>query len=127
MVLEQSAQLRTENPRIELVVLSVAHILASGLKSDVLPPYAVAVTAVVARFEVGRDAGVQVAQRSKFAAKPHFLTVDFGKPPALTIIRPQYMSRIVESAVEGRVSTHVQALIQGHISQLVKDRVHVSG
>ena len=108
-------------------MLSVEHIFSSGLKFDVLPPNAATVTAIVARFEVGGDVRVSVAQRGNLATEPNLATVPVRKPPALTIIRPQYMSRIFESAVEGRVSTHVQALIQGHISQLVKDRVHVSG
>ena len=112
---------------MELVVLPVAHIFASGLKSDVLPPNAVAVTAIVARFEVVGDVRVLVAQRGNLATEPNLPTVPVRKPPALTIIRPQEMRRIFKSAVEGRVSTHVQALVQGHSSQLLKDRVHVYG
>ena len=45
-----------------LVVLSVEHIFASALKSVVLPPNTVAVAAVVARFQVGRDMSTPVLE-----------------------------------------------------------------
>jgi hypothetical protein len=113
------------------VVLSVKYIFASALKSVVLPPNAVAVAAIVARFQVGGDLPTPmpqpVPQPSKLAAKPHLLTIDFREPSAIAVMRPQHTSRIFESAVQIRVSTHVHALVQGHGSQLVHDRGHVDG
>ena len=47
---KQGTQFRAKDSRVELMVLSVAHIFAFGLKSDVLPPDTVAVAAIVAPF-----------------------------------------------------------------------------
>ena len=45
---EQSAQLRAKGSRMELMVLSVEHIRAFGLESDVLPAHTIFVAAIVA-------------------------------------------------------------------------------
>lgn len=83
---KQGTHLRAKDSRVELVVLPVAHIFASGLKSDVLPPDTVTVAAVVAPF-VGRGVRLTaVSQTCKLATKPEYLTIDFCKPPALTVM-----------------------------------------
>ena len=52
------------------MVLSVEHILVSGLKSDVLPAHTAFVTAVVAGFEAGGDGCTTVSQPCQLTAKP---------------------------------------------------------
>ena len=44
---KQGTQLWAKDSRMVLVVLPVAHIFATGLESDVLPPYAVTIAAYV--------------------------------------------------------------------------------
>ena len=56
------------------MVLSVEHILVSGLKSDVLPAHTAFVTAVVAGFEAGGDGCTTVSQPcQRLTAKPQCL------------------------------------------------------
>ena len=109
------------------MVLSVEHILALGLESEVLPAHTVFVAAEVARFEVRGDRRTSMSQTCKLAAEPHCLTIDFRKPPAMAVMGPQQISRIFEPALQGRLSTHVHTLIQGHCSQPAKDPGHVDG
>ena len=103
---------------MELMVLSVEHILASGLKSEVLPAHTAFVAAVVARFEAGGDGCTTVSQPCQLTAKPQCLgaalTINFRKPPAMAVMGPQQISRIFESALQGRLPTHEHALVQGH-------------
>ena len=65
------------------------------------------------------------AQPSNLASQPHLLTVEIRKPPARSAWGPQQIINSVQSAVQGPLPTHVQALVQGHGSQLPKDRGHV--
>ena len=65
---------------MELMVLSVEHIRAFGLESDVLPAHTVFVAAIVARFEVGGDRCTSISQPCKLAAEPHCRSIDFRKP-----------------------------------------------
>ena len=99
---------------MELMVLSVEHILASGLKSEVLPAHTAFVAAVVARFEARGDGCASMPQPCQLAAEPHSLTVDFRKPAAMAVMGPQQMIKIFESALQSRLSTHLHALVQGH-------------
>ena len=100
------------------MVLSVEHILAFGLESDVLPAHTAFVAAVVARFEAGGDGCTAVSQSCQLTAKPHYpgapLTINFRKPSAMAVMGPQHMLRILESALQSRLSTHLHALVQGH-------------
>ena len=122
---EQSAQLRAKGSRMELMVLSVEHIRAFGLESDVLPAHTIFVAAIVARFEVGGDRCTSISQPCKLAAEPHCLSIDFRKPPAMAVMGPQQIRRIFESSLQTRLPTHLHALVQGHCSQLTKDPGHV--
>ena len=103
---------------MELMVLSVEHILVSGLEPDVLPAHTAFVAAVVARFETGGDGCTTVPQPCQLTAKPHYLgaalTINIRKPPAMAVMGPQQMIRIFESALQSRLSTHLHALVQGH-------------
>ena len=80
---------------MELMVLSVEHILASGLKSDVMPAHTALVAAVVARFEVGGDRCASMPQPCKLTAEPHCLgatlTINIRKPAAMAVMGPQQM------------------------------------
>ena len=96
------------------MVLSVEHILALGLESEVLPAHTVFVAAEVARFEVRGDRCASMPQPCQLAAEPHSLTVDFRKPAAMAVMGPQHMIRILESALQSRLSTHLHTLVQGH-------------
>ena len=51
LVLKQGSHLWAKNAWMALVVLPVEHIFGFGLESDVLPPDAAAVAAIVAGFE----------------------------------------------------------------------------
>ena len=124
---KQGTQLRAKDSRMELVVLPVAHIFAFGLKSDVLPPDTVTVAAIVAPFVHRGVRLTAVSQTCKLATKPQNLTVDFCKPPAIAVLGPPQMVYIFKPSIKIRLSTHVQALVQRHGSQLVKDRGHVDG
>ena len=83
---EQSAQLRAKESRLELMVLSVEHILAFGLESEVLPTNTAFVAAEMARFEVRGDRCTSMPQPCQLAAEPHGLTVDFRKPAAMAVM-----------------------------------------
>ena len=80
---------------MELMVLSVEHILAAGLKSDVLPAHTAFVAAVVARFEARGDGCASMPQPCQLTAKPQSLgatlTINFRKPPAMAVMGPQQM------------------------------------
>ena len=115
-VLKQGTQLRAENVTKALMVLSVEHIFASGLQSDVLPPNTATIAAIVAGFELGLvvkiDSGhlrKSVPQPCKLDAQPHLATADIRKPPAIEVMGPPHTIRIFESAIKSRLSTHVHA------------------
>ena len=100
------------------MVLSVEHILASRLESDVPPAQTAFVAAVVARFEAGGDGCTTVSQPCQLTAEPQCLgaalTINFRKPPAMAVMGPQHMIGILESALQSCLSTHLYALVQGH-------------
>ena len=112
---------------MELMVLSVEHILASGLKSDVLPAHTAFVAAVVARFEVGGDGCASMSQSCKLAAEPHCLSIDFRKPPAMAVMGPHQTGSVFEPAVESRLPTHEHALVHWHCLQLLQDCARIVG
>jgi hypothetical protein len=100
------------------MVLSVEHIFGFGLKSDVLPPDAVAIAAIVAALgRSGEVLALQIsvseaeAQPCNLTAQPQLLTIDIRKPAALFAWRPQSTINIVESAAQSRLPTHFQALV----------------
>ena len=66
---KQSAQLRAKDSRMELMVLSVEHIRAFGLESDVLPAHTALLAAVVARFELGGDRCASMPQPCQLAVR----------------------------------------------------------
>ena len=103
---------------MELMVLSVEHILASGLESEVLPAHTAFVAAIVARFEAGSDGCTAMPQLCQLTAEPHglgaTLTINVRKPSAMAVMGPQHMVKILESALQSRLSTHLHALVQGH-------------
>ena len=100
------------------MVLSVEHILASGLESDVLPAQTAFVAAVVARFEAGGNGCTAMSQPCQLTSKPQRLgaplTINFRKPSAMAVMGPQHMIRVLEPALQSRLSTHLHALVQGH-------------
>ena len=109
------------------MVLSVEHILAFGLESEVLPTNTAFVAAEVARFEVRGDRCTSMPQPCQLAAEPHGLTVDFRKPAAMAVMGPHHMSRIFESALQGRLPTHEHALVHWLCLQLLQDCARIVG
>ena len=102
------------------MVLSVEHILTSGLIPDVLPANAALRAAVVARFERARNVRVTGSQRRQLSTEPDHFAVEIRKPPAMAVMGPHQTGSVFEPAVAfPRMSTHWSTGIASNCSRIV--------
>lgn len=96
-----------------LVELSVTDIVASGLDMDVGKPDTVA-EATQMRDHFTSTRLSWVLHPHKPMVQPHLLARNCREPPAFEVVRPQLSVDILNSAVQGRISTQQEAAIHWH-------------
>ena len=106
-------------PSHMLMVRVVKCIIAFGLKSEVLQPYAVAIAAHVACNISGAPCTVRL-QLQNTVVQIDLLLGNFGTPSAFAVGIPSMLRRIHVCSVLIRVSNHLDALRPQNVIELCK-------